>query len=211
MSIIIKKARLKGSRLNLDYEQPVVNGKDVISAKCANKVHPDLVTAFEKLIPHMILLCELPESDDLIDRLINRDINDCTEGFPKIEVTGFSIGGDSDEAGVTIIGSRMIGNNGKTLNLISPFQKYDEEEYGYAGQLKIAVDLIVTEITQFLDGKVAEVQLDLFQASTESGDDPFAQGAEIEGMEEHEQAAEGAQITEPAKRGRKKKNLEPAA
>ncbi len=141
MSITIKKAKLKGRRLTLDYFRSVEGGSDTISVKCANQVHPDLLAAMDKLIPHFILLCELPESTSLAIELIARQMDEIdVSEFPKIQVTGFSIGGDDEDEGLTIIGSRLL-EKGKTLNINSPFTKYDVEDYQYADELNLAVQI----------------------------------------------------------------------
>ena len=197
MSITIKKAKLKGRRLTLDYFRAVEGGSDTISVKCANQVHPDLLAAMDKLIPHFILLCELPESTALaIDLMANQiDEVDISE-LPKIQVTGFSIGGDDEDEGLTIIGSRLL-EKGKSLNINSPFTKYDREDYQYADELSLAIQGIENEIREFLNGKISNKQLDMFEDTNANADDPFAE------------SGEQTPVPEKAKKGRKKKQIEP--
>jgi hypothetical protein len=176
MSITIKKAKLKGRRLTLDYFSPVEGGSDTISVKCANQVHPDLLAAMDKLIPHFILLCELPEASILQGLLWNdMPMDDVDMGkFPKVQVTGYSIGGDDENEGLTIIGSRLL-EKGKSLNVNSPFTKYDREEYQYADELNLAIQEIENEIREFLNGKISNKQLDMFEDAAANGDDPFGE------------------------------------
>ena len=198
MSITIKKAKLKGRRLTLDYFRSVEGGSDTISVKCANQVHPDLPAAMDKLIPHFILLCELPESTSLaIDLMANRIDEVNISEFPKIQVTGFSIGGDNENEGLTIIGSRLL-EKGKSLNINSPFTKYDHEDYQYADELSLAIQEIENEIREFLNGKISNKQLDMFDSANENADDPFEATAD-EFVK---------QVVEKAKKGRKKKHVE---
>jgi hypothetical protein len=48
MEIKVKKTKLKGRRVVLDYFNPVEQGHDIISVKCANLAHPDLLSAMEE-------------------------------------------------------------------------------------------------------------------------------------------------------------------
>jgi hypothetical protein len=159
--------KLKGRRVILDYFNPVEQGHDIISVKYANLAHPDLLSAMDRLVPHFTLLCELPESEKLRSMLAPggtavEDIN--SDDFPKVQVTGFSIGGNEDDVSLVIIGGRLL-NNGKQININSPCVRYDEEEYEYAGELSLAIQEVEDEIRQFLGGKIYHKQLDIFDDS----------------------------------------------
>jgi hypothetical protein len=195
MNIRIKKAKLKGRRVTLDYYNTVEQGSDAISVKCANLAHPDLLEAMDKLTPHFILLCELPEREALLVMLSGgMTIEDVeTSDFPKVQVTGYATGGkDEEEGGLTITGNRLL-SGGKQLNIVSPPTKYHEDEYEYAGELSLAVQAVEDEIYQFLNGKISNKQLDIFEDTNADADDPFAG------------TGEEAPATQKPKRGRKKK------
>lgn len=200
--ITVKKAKLKGRRLTLDYFQAVEGGSDTISVKCGNQVHPDLLASMDKLVPHFILLCELPESDALEKMLFGGVTIEDVESsdFQKIQVTGFSIGGDDEDEGLTIIGSRLL-VKGKSLNINSPFTKYDREEYQYADELSLVIQEIESEIREFLNGKISNKQLDMFEENMNVETEPFQES----------NVSVSVEIAKKPKKGRKKKQTESAA
>lgn len=194
MSITIKKAKLKGRKIALKYLMPVEGGVDTIDNTCANQVHKDLLKAVEKLVPHFILLCELPEATALKLDLRTKNMDDIIASeFPKIQVTGFAVGGDDDGEGLTIIGCRLL-DSGKQLNVNSPFIQYSSEDYEYIGDLSLTMQEIESEINEFLNGKISNKQLDMFDDTNANADDPFA---EVE--------ISVTPTEKPKKKGRKKK------
>lgn len=112
------------------------------SKKCGNLVHEDMRLAFKALSGHLALLCDTREAVDL-------DLNDDEHAakVDKLFVTGFSIGGSDDAEGVTLIGGKKLAN-GKVLNLVAPFQKYEDDEYPYAEALFNDVRLCLDEVSK---------------------------------------------------------------
>lgn len=120
-----------------------------VTKKCDNIVHQDLQNAFDALKPHLALICDLRDGIKL-----NPDHWE-PEQLSDIEVTGFTLGGDGDHAGVTLIGKKKIGS--RVLNLVAPFVKYfdDNDPYKYSDDLSALVNDCINEVQLYLDGKVA--------------------------------------------------------
>lgn len=140
-----------------------------VTEKHDNLVHPDLEAAFQKLIPHLLVICDLREGD-VIGTGKNKYAIDAVpaEHYAKFGVTSFSIGGGSDGEGVTITGNKKL-NSSQVLNLNTPFQKYEDElsEYKYGSELADAVQGCIYEVEQYLAGKCAAKQTELVFDSEE--------------------------------------------
>lgn len=162
---IVKKAKLV-DRLFLEVELEKIvkiqEGEEInttvneVIEKCRQQVHPDLIAAFDALIPHLPQLCELDVHMNLLDP------SDFL--LSSFKVTGFSIGGNDEHEGVTLIGRKNL-KTGKVLNLVAPFTKWEDEHepYRFAGALYDAIAKCDYEIQQYLfHSKVAPpVQLEL--------------------------------------------------
>ena len=115
----------------------------------------DLKTSFDKLHVHLAILCDevtTPKKKDF----------DAAE-FEGFTVRGFSIGGNDENEGVTISGSK----DGKfgLVNLNTPFAKFDHNnsEYPFTSELGDAIQSAIYEVEQYLfEGKRApEKQLEM--------------------------------------------------
>lgn len=142
--IKIKKASLKDDTVEIEFEEiiegengPVIN---TMKMKGGNTPHKDLKEAIASLNYHAAILCEQCENqnDDLVE---------------QIKCTGFSIGGSDEHEGVTLIAYRNL-SNGKVLNLIAPFTKW-EDEYKYQSDLYGDVAIAMEECVAFIKGKHA--------------------------------------------------------
>jgi len=152
----IKKAKIKDSMfLEVEYTEqlPGHNKKDRKESSTV-PVHEDMKHAFEQLHVHLAILCDevkTPKRGDL-------------EGisYPEFSVGGFTIGGSGENEGVTISGSKE-GKYG-TVNLNTPFTKYEASDYPFISELAACIESCVYEVEQYLfDGKRApEVQMELF-------------------------------------------------
>lgn len=165
MRIEIVKAKItKHNTLEVEYLRH--NDDETISEVSEKHdaiIHPDLQAAFQKLIPHMALLCDLRESDIIGKGKGKNHIESVPEDyFTKFEVRSFSIGGGSDSEGVTISGNKKL-NSSQIFNINTPFQKYDDEqsEYPYGSELCAVVYQCVCEVEAYLNGKCAVKQQEL--------------------------------------------------
>lgn len=138
-NITIKKAKIvNGDNLAVTYSEEVGKDTNKVNLECSARVHADLRAAFSTLDKHLALLCE--QYDEHGER--------CTG---TISSTGFSIAGSGDNEGVVLIGQRAL-ENGKVLNLTSPFEKWEDEAgtYGDINKLSQAIEHCKSEVYAYL-------------------------------------------------------------
>lgn len=164
--LIIKKAKIDNDlTLDVEYHEQVIlisgtKRKDIggsIKREGDNAIHDDLRAAFKKLHPHLALISEMISMG--FDSL--EDYND--KLWEDYTVTGFSIGGSGDNEGVTLIGQKKLSTD-KILNLTTPFEKWENSQYKFIGDLADAIESCKHEVEQYLNGKMAppaQQELDL--------------------------------------------------
>ena len=142
---ILKAKVTKDNTLTASYRDE--NGTTTVEGK--NLVTNDLKDAFNSLTAHLAFLCEQKEADG----------KECLEDLPKdidkkLEVTGYTIGGEDESRGVTLIGKRFLKSN-KVLNLNSPFTKFDDENepYQFAFELEQSIQACEYEVNEYLFNK----------------------------------------------------------
>ena len=135
---ILKAKVTKDNTLTASYRDE--NGTTTVEGK--NLVTNDLKDAFNSLTAHLAFLCEQKEADG----------KECLEDLPKdidkkLEVTGYTIGGEDESRGVTLIRKRFLKSN-KVLNLNSPFTKFDDENepYQFGFELEQAIQACEYEV-----------------------------------------------------------------
>lgn len=151
----IKKAKIKEDLfLEVEYseELPGHSRKDT-KLSCTVPVHDDMKTAFSKLHVHLAVLCDevkLPKPAAFAE-----------SAFPDFTVRGFSIGGNDDNVGASINGSKE-GKYG-IVNLNSPFQKYANSEYPFVSEFAEDIHACENEVLLYLfEGKRApETQIEM--------------------------------------------------
>jgi len=118
--------------------------------------HNDLIATFEALRPHMALLCEYADVDDV------RGDDLATVDFRKIYVTQITLTGHNENAGVVITGFRLL-QDGSKLNLNTPNLKFEVSEYRYSQELSEALDDLTAEAMRALTERRRKVvQAELF-------------------------------------------------
>lgn len=118
--------------------------------------HNDLIATFEALRPHMALLCEYADVDDV------RGDDLATVDFRKIYVTQITLTGHNENAGVVITGFRLL-QDGSKLNLNTPNLKFEASEYRYSQELSEALDDLTAEAMRALTERRRKVvQTELF-------------------------------------------------
>ena len=143
---ILKAKVTKDSTLIATYRN---DDGDTLTHEGKNLVTSDLLNAFKDLIPHLAFLCELKEADG------KESLDELPETvFQKLEVSGYTVGGDGDDEGVTLIGKRFLQSK-KVLNLNSPFTKFsnENEEYSFAFDLSQAIFACEYEVKEYLFNK----------------------------------------------------------
>ena len=138
----IKKAKIKDDLfLEGEYSEELPgHSKKDSKFSCTVPVHDDLKHAFGRLHVHLALLCDevkVSKKDDI--QLITYD---------DFGVRGFTVGGNDENKGVTISGYKE-GRFG-TVNLNTPFTKWESAEYPFISELAQDVQAAVYEVEQYL-------------------------------------------------------------
>ena len=160
--ITIQKVKLKDQHLTSEFtEQRTQDAPPrAFDLTCAEQVHPDLIHALTRLVPHLCLLAEqLTETPDYWPD----EAEELPPLFESFTVTGFSMG--RSQGGVTLIGQREL-TGCRVLNLTTPYQSFDDEQasYPYTGLLEITLAAALTEVEAALRGKCTDFrQLDIFE------------------------------------------------
>lgn len=174
-----KKIKFNRSGMTLEvlyFETMTLNDTTVtneINKKCNMIVHEDFIKALEGLKVHFALLCDLREVNNFPG-----DFGDEIEKFDhetfleKIKITGISLGGEDESAGVVIVGQKELPGGG-VLNIVTPFTRFDSD-YSHRLALELAVDNLVGEAEQYLfEQKWGIKQLELPFEDFAEMDEPF--------------------------------------
>lgn len=133
----IKKAKIKNELfLEVEYTENIQDGTNTVKKDCTAPIHNDLKNAFKKLDAHLSGISEQYTEKGELD-------------MDNVTCRGFSIGGDGE--GVILFGFRKL-SNGKALNFLSPFHKWDGEtvEYESSADLRVAITQCKTEVIKYL-------------------------------------------------------------
>ena len=172
MEITIKNASIKGAMfLKYGYDHMVNNTKFSHSTSGDAPIHDDLADSFSELAPHFAFICE-----EINESVCRQAINDIAKGVEldeetnplrKYRVVGFALGKDSE--GVTISGTKKL-ESGESLKLATPFLKWDRTDYPFMQELIETVDLLKSEVYEYIEGKRAPIKhqtIDLFESQDE--------------------------------------------
>jgi hypothetical protein len=149
----IKKAKLSPmNKVTIMYEQKSTTGAwDDYSFTCSEKPRLEFNQALEALAPHVVEMCELPDS------YLNR-----------IEVRGvsFSYGGDKEVMGATISASMKLDKSNQNLNLNTPHKASDSYNEYPADPKQLlsdgcvdALDEFISEVSAYIRGERAQGKL----------------------------------------------------
>lgn len=170
--IELKKAKLSGEKhLHVEYSEITTTEDDSFYTEIIKKggqpVHPDLAKAFDRLIPHLVFLCEYKEELIAHGRSWDPEDEDNIYNFGLFngfKVTSFTIGGDGEHEGIVITGRKNLSNK-KVVNLNTPFTKFSDEHspYTYENEMYVAFIDACHEVELYLGGKFApSTQLEMF-------------------------------------------------
>lgn len=175
MEITIKKASIKRVLfLAYGYDHFVNTTKFTHNTSSDAPIHDDLREAFANLTPHFAFICE-----EINESVCRQAINDIQKGIVhdlgmdplhKYDVSGFTLGKDSE--GVTISGNKSL-ESGKSININTPFVKWDEIDYPFMQELIEAVDLLKSEVYEYIEGKRAPIKhqtIDMFESESDDED-----------------------------------------
>lgn len=156
MHIEIKNAQITGSIfLAWEYIQTEEGTKTKIKAKSDAPIHDDLRAAFDKLIPHFVLLTEMKNKPEVVR---NIDLEEIDEALLKqFKVKGFSIEEKNSDTNITLSGMKFL-NTGKTVTFEAPKTNRGEGDnaYEFFTELLAAVEHLKEEILEYMEGKSNE-------------------------------------------------------
>ena len=161
-TITVQKVKLKDQHLTCEFtEQRHEEAPPrTFALTCQEQVHPDLLYAISRLVPHLCLLAEqLSETPDYWPAAGE----ELPARFAPFTVTGFSLG--RHQVGVTLTGQRELAA-GRVLNLTTSYLLFDDEHsaYPYTGLLETDIRTALAEVEAALRGKCTDYrQLDLFE------------------------------------------------
>ena len=154
----IKKIKLTDKN-TLDVEYSEITGEegtaDIVTRQGSHEVHIDFINKLNELNIHLATLCEEGQYTEFEDDKTKLEI---------FSVTGLSFGGSDEHEGVTLIGRKLLKNNG-VLNLVPPFVKLNpaHSTYSYVASLNEIARELQSEADLHLNGKYAPPrQMNLF-------------------------------------------------
>jgi hypothetical protein len=155
-SSTIKSAKLtkikKGQGLLLSLEEKDRRGDDVNDQKNhKGLIHPDLKAAFNRLRPHLAIMCGYVKSIQVEDIAMPDE-----SLFDNFHVHAYSIGGNEDSEGVVISGHYIVPESGLSVTLNTPFRRMEQApdtRYIFMDDVVAAIRTIEQEVAMFLNGK----------------------------------------------------------
>lgn len=183
-TIEIKSAKIKNELfLEFSYEKKQEIKNDEVKQSSDLPMHEDCKQAFLNLLPHFILINEQEKASKSMKSFIYEGVEDKGEELLKnYELTAFKVGGTGEGEGVTLTGKRFL-TTGKTLNLNTPFLRFDDEDYKFGTELVETLEVLKNEVYQYMTGNK---HAPLAQQSMEFEDKAF--GSEEDEVEHKEVA-----------------------
>lgn len=167
-SLVLNKFKLVKFGAEADYTEHEVGEDDAkltteIYKKFPFQPKDELLAAFDALVPHLMMLCEVVDAHNF-DKTTDVLQMKLAESF---KVTGIVV----KSSGMTLIGRRSL-RGGKVLNLTTPFLLWenaemdvDEGGYEFATTLLYDIDLATSLALQYIEGdyyrKPVNVQLSI--------------------------------------------------
>ncbi len=165
MEIRINSAEIKSSMfLKWSYEEITPERKTVVSASCDAPIQGELQEAFQKLLPHFLLLTEmkgrkeLQESIDLGNELPEEITN-------KYKVLSFSSKEKNGDQWIDMKGVKHL-SIGKSIGIPGPTVR-PTDEYDFYDELLDIVEEIKGLVVEYMDG----AQSERLQAEMDFGDE----------------------------------------
>ena len=153
MKMRIKKIKVTSDKkVNVSYEQMSKTGMwDEYTFSCSEAPRPELLTVLSKLAPHVIEMCELPES--YVSKIDVRSVS-------------FSYGGEKEVMGATITSQMKLDNSNCNLNLNTPHKASDSYSDAPADYKQLLSDDCITdleklceEVKLYIGGERAQAKL----------------------------------------------------
>ncbi|MES2004304.1 MAG: hypothetical protein V4450_07270 [Bacteroidota bacterium] len=159
--IEIRSATLKGDFCNYSYDLLVApNTTDTINRKSSLLIHDDLKALFKKLHPHLAVICEEINKDEIpdIEKIDDYDHEEHTEDslenmVAHFTVSSFAISATGENEAVTISGSRRLSTG--DYKKIETYPVKWTGGYAFIHELRALVDELKVEVEKYMMGKCA--------------------------------------------------------
>lgn len=163
MEIHVNSGEIKsGIFLAWSYEEHTPGCKKTVKAGSDAPIHEDLANAFQKLLPHMLLVSEFKGKPELVKHFdLGTELPE--EITSKFKVHSFTLEEKNSEISVKITGSKNL-STGKRLPITPPkiSRGSGENEYEFFTHLLGVVEELKGEIVEFMDGKMGtRAQIDM--------------------------------------------------
>lgn len=182
-NLLLSKIKLEKVQHDLDFENWMTGLSLVLSEETRNDqgefefaaektvklrnffCHQDLLEKFNLLRCHMALICEISPMANVGEL----ELRTPEHTAPKIFVTGVTLTGSDENAGVVLTGFKVLAND-KILNLNTPNINLGADDYAWSIELAELLDELENEAKKaYTHGKRKIIQGDLF-------DNPDADG-----------------------------------
>ena len=157
-NIRMLKIKIKGKFVTLQWEQyqETTSNWDNHTLMCADPPRPELYTCMQKMAPHIVQICELPEDD-----------------ANKIEARSVSLSYGEDGSGVVISGIKELESNVSPMCLNTPYKPENApegmEECAMSCALQDDIEKLCEEAFRYINGDRA--QQNLFTDQEGEGED----------------------------------------
>lgn len=155
----------KGGGLSLTYEINEIIGEEVYNDKEtveSSKIpSPDLTTLLASLKPSVAQVYGYQDIRDVASGAkVEKDVNaEYNEILRKIDVTGISLSGTKDNAGLIITATLKARSNQK-MSINTHRLRYVDNNYGFETDLEAIVNTVSDECYAYLfEGKKAQLEL----------------------------------------------------
>jgi hypothetical protein len=161
--IEIKGAVVKDEFCHYSYEitEGKCEGDKVTNRKGSNIVHDDMKLAFQALHPHLASICEevdiSPDMDishiQKFDETVHRE-GGLEHKISHFTVYGFKLTGGGDNEALILMGEKRL-STGDHIGLTTHKIKWDDTTYHFVADLKAAVNSVILEVEEYMNGKCA--------------------------------------------------------
>lgn len=161
--IEITGATIKDEYCHYSYEitEGKCEGDKVTNRKGSNIVHDDMKLAFHALHPHLASICEEVEINLEMDisRIQKFDADVHKEGSLEHKIShfmvhGFKLTGGGDNEALILMGEKRL-STGDHIGLTTHKIKWDDTTYHFVSDLRAAVNNVILEVEEYMNGKCA--------------------------------------------------------
>lgn len=154
---------VKGVTCALKFKSYKEDGTHFLTDESESPIHGDLLNAFKKLVPHMIVIGEFSSipnhkfmlSEEASAELTEVEMEEIQEELAAFTCTGLHI--QKDKESVILVGNKKL-QTGKVFNFVLPMVMLDDN-YVYSELLLEAVENVCKEAILYLEGKSAQQTL----------------------------------------------------